>query len=536
MHQSSFAMAILASLCMLIFPEAISQNSSISLDKRSRVLQENGEFELINTREDWNSQETAIIVCDMWDKHWCKGASKRVAEIAPYMNEVIKEARDKGIFIIHAPSSVTDFYEGHPARLRAQNAPLADNHPAEIKSWCTWLGEEEAEVYPIDQSDGGCACGDCNSYNAWSRQIASIEIQEDRDAISDSGEEIWNLMEAKGIKNVMLLGVHTNMCVLGRPFGLRNMARYGKNVVLIRDLTDTMYNPDSWPFVDHFTGTDLIVAHIEKYVCPTISSYALTGKKAFRFKDDKRDKVVFIHADREYFSSSSLPAFAHELQLNYNLSVDFAIGSTAWKGPERNYIAGMESLTDADLAVLYVRRRGLPHTQMQFFKDYLAKGNPLLGLRTTNHAFDLKKEETEELVQWQDFDQAVLGGNYHGHHGKDLGSFQVSIPDHAKNHPILKGFPKNGFSCPASLYEVSPLSPQTTVLLTGELAGLPVEPVMWTNQYLNSRVIYTSLGHREDFKQEAFRQLLKQSIFWAMEKPLPEANIKGLGQFTGAKK
>ncbi len=46
---------------------------------------------------------------------------------------------------------------------------------------------------------------------------------------------------------MILLGVHTNMCVLGRPFGLRQMAKNGKNVVLMRDMTDTMYNPQSGP-------------------------------------------------------------------------------------------------------------------------------------------------------------------------------------------------------------------------------------------------------------------------------------------------
>ena len=37
----------------------------------------------------------------------------------------------------------------------------------------------------------------------------------------------------------MWAGVHTNMCVLGRPFGLRQMARLGKNTALVRDMTDT---------------------------------------------------------------------------------------------------------------------------------------------------------------------------------------------------------------------------------------------------------------------------------------------------------
>ena len=106
-------------------------------------------------------------------------------------------------------------------------------------------------------------------------------------AIGDSGIEVWNLLEEHGIEHVMLVGVHTNMCVLGRPFGLRQLAKNGKNVVLVRDLTDTMYNPKMPPMVSHFEGTRLIVEHIEKYVCPTITSDQLLGGKEFRFKGDK---------------------------------------------------------------------------------------------------------------------------------------------------------------------------------------------------------------------------------------------------------
>ena len=87
---------------------------------------------------------------------------------------------------------------------------------------------------------------------------------------------------------MILLGVHTNMCVLGRPFGLRQMAKNGKNVVLMRDMTDTMYNPERWPYVSHFDGTDLIVEHIEKFVCPTITSVDFLGGEPFRFKNDRR--------------------------------------------------------------------------------------------------------------------------------------------------------------------------------------------------------------------------------------------------------
>ncbi len=72
--------------------------------------------------------------------------------------------------------------------------------------------------------------------------------------------------------NVILVGVHVNMCASRRPFGLRQLARNGKHVVLMRDLTDSMYNPARWPFVSQVRGTELFVQHIERRNCPTNTS------------------------------------------------------------------------------------------------------------------------------------------------------------------------------------------------------------------------------------------------------------------------
>src|SRR5262245_12888772 len=66
------------------------------------------------------------------------------------------------------------------------------------------------------------------------------------------------------------MGVHMNMCVLGRTFGIRPMVKLGKNVVLARDLTDAMYDPRQPPYVSHARGTELVVEHIERYWCPSI--------------------------------------------------------------------------------------------------------------------------------------------------------------------------------------------------------------------------------------------------------------------------
>ena len=218
--------------------------------------EENGAFVVQERIEVWEPKQTAIIVCDMWDAHHSQNAVRRVAELAPRMNQVLENARGRGVLIIHAPSSCMGPYQDHPGRKRAQAAPKVPNLPRDIGDWCTRIPAEEKGKYPVDQTDGGedddpveqvrwherlTGMGR-NPKAPWKAEYDVLKIH-DEDAISDSGVEIWNLLEQRGIRNVVLTGVHLNMCVLGRPFGLRQLAKNGKNVVLLRDLTDTMYNP-----------------------------------------------------------------------------------------------------------------------------------------------------------------------------------------------------------------------------------------------------------------------------------------------------
>src|SRR5436190_8052031 len=241
----------------------------------------------------WDPKKTAIIVCDMWDQHWCKSAQARVGELAGPMNEMLKRAREKGVFVIHAPSTCTAFYKDTPQRKRAQNAPFAKTPVplATAERWGTcwnWPDAKREGVLPIDDSDMGCDCKvKCEIRSPWTRQNAAIEIA-DSDAITDDGQETWNLLAERKIDNVILCGVHLNMCVLGRPFAIRAMVKLGKNVALMRDMTDTMYNPEHPPGVSHFEGTDRVVEHVERYWCPSFLSTDITGKPAFRFKADTR--------------------------------------------------------------------------------------------------------------------------------------------------------------------------------------------------------------------------------------------------------
>ena len=265
----------------------------LELTLRDRVTGQNSDnFQLRERAAQWDPKKSAVVICDMWDDHWCKGAAERVVEMAEPMNRLVASLRSKGVLVIHAPSSVVDFYAKTPQRLHAKNAPRS-KPPIQLSTserwgtcWC-WPDPTRETDLPIDDSDMGCDCAEkCTIREAWTRQIATLTISEN-DVITDNGQEFYNVLQLHNIDNVMIMGVHLNMCVLGRPFGIRQTSRLGKNLVLIRDMTDTMYNHQMRPFVSHFAGTDLVVEHVEKYWCPTITSDQLVGGKSFRFRNRK---------------------------------------------------------------------------------------------------------------------------------------------------------------------------------------------------------------------------------------------------------
>jgi nicotinamidase-related amidase len=210
------------------------------------------------------SDQVAVLVCDMWDNHWCRGAAKRVNEMAPRMNAVLERIRGAGIPVIHAPSDVMDFYKDYPQRKLM--AAVARTEPPPERTIVE-------PPLPIDDSDGGCDTGD-QTYKAWKRQHPAIEIAPG-DLISDNGLEVYSLLRARGIANLIVMGVHTNMCVLNRQFAIKQMTRWGVNCILVRDMTDAMYDPKDRPHVTHEQGTELVIQHIERYWAPSILSSEL---------------------------------------------------------------------------------------------------------------------------------------------------------------------------------------------------------------------------------------------------------------------
>jgi nicotinamidase-related amidase len=260
------------------------ETTALKVELRQRVrIPERDEFKIERRTAVWDPKKTAIIVIDMWDDHSCTSAARRVGEMAPHMNEVLKAARARGMFVINSPSDCMDAYRDTPGRLLAQRALLTKG-PVPFR-WNYFNPEREGPLAERLEK-GGCSCDTpepCASRGrAWKRQNPALEIAAG-DAVSADGQEVFNLLQQRGIEHVIVMGVHTNRCVLGRPFGIRQMVYTGKDVVLCRDLTDSFHRDPG----RHFEGLHEIIAHVEKYWCPTITSRSITGKAAFRFPEDR---------------------------------------------------------------------------------------------------------------------------------------------------------------------------------------------------------------------------------------------------------
>jgi type 1 glutamine amidotransferase len=318
-------------------------------------------------------------------------------------------------------------------------------------------------------------------------------------------------MKQRGIENVIVMGVHTNMCVLGRPFSIRQLVYQGQNVVLVRDLTDTMYNSRMAPFVPHPQGTERMVEHIERYWCPTIPSTALTGKPEFRFAEQGQPHVVVMIGEGEYRTGETLPVFVRDRLERSGMRCTVLHADAA----DGNTFPGLRALKTADLLLLSVRRRALPAEELQLVRDYLAAGKPLVGIRTACHAFHTRGQKPEGHAEWQEFDPEVLGGNYQGHH-VDGPRTEIRVADGVAGHAILQGVDVSSLIGHGSLYRVSPLAATTTPLLIGSIPEQPSEPVAWTHEYRGGRVFFTSLGHPDDFQSEAFLRLLANAVQWAL--------------------
>ena len=245
----------------------------------------------------------------------------------------------------------------------------------------------------------------------------------------------------------------------------------------------------------------------------------------------KKPLVVFVTGDHEYSSETTMPLLAAELEKNYGMRT-VVLKSFPDHNSEEN-IPGLEALKEADLAVFFLRWRRLPADQVKFIDDYLKSGKPVMGLRTSTHAFNYPKGHA--LEKWNAFGEMAFGSPpgwggaaNHTHYGHES-STDVSIIPEAARHHILKGVDKN-FHVKSWLYKVLPDYPAkgATPLLMGKSVNPNTpeafdNPVAWTWQTASGgKTFMTTMGHPEDFQQEALQRLAINAVHWTLGKPVPK--------------
>jgi hypothetical protein len=166
---------MLTSMCPLLLVcgavVSLGGAAAFSITLRSQHMSTVGRQEWIvdNVVAQWTPAETAVVVVDMWNKHWCKTATTRVGEIAVPMNETLSAARKAGIHIVFAPPDVTSFYAKNPARLRTLSLPNATLPPSAPS-------KPAPPPFPLGTgTDGGCDTPG-KMYDAWSSQIDTLAI------------------------------------------------------------------------------------------------------------------------------------------------------------------------------------------------------------------------------------------------------------------------------------------------------------------------------------------------------------------------
>jgi len=83
---------------------------------------------------------------------------------------------------------------GYPIDQRGNTGSVGDDTPTEHAAWTLQLQAAGLPGSPIEKQTAGL----------------TIDHGNDRDYISDKGDEVWNVIEGNGIKNVLIMGaLHT---------------------------------------------------------------------------------------------------------------------------------------------------------------------------------------------------------------------------------------------------------------------------------------------------------------------------------------
>jgi len=265
--------------------------------------------------------------------------------------------------------------------------------------------------------------------------------------------------------------------------------------------------------------------------------------------------IVFIASDHEYRGEETLPALARIMAKHYGFKCTVIFGIDEKTGeilPGSSHLGGLEVLKKADLMVIAMRFVNMPDEEMQHFVDYVDRGGPIIGLRTSTHAFQIPKDRKFYAYDFRypekdfhmGFGRQVLGETWVTHYGDNHRQSSIlAIEPKNEKHPTLRGV--TAMHTQAGGYTAFPLEPSTIlvrgIILNGMENDAPVDsskqlmPVAWVRDYKSkssnvARIFTTTQGASEDIVNEGFRRLLINAHLWCMgmDKDIKPENVVDL--------
>ena len=269
--------------------------------------------------------------------------------------------------------------------------------------------------------------------------------------------------------------------------------------------------------------------------------------------------IVFLASDHEYRAEEACPALARILakHLGFTCTVVFGVDADGFIEAGSSRVSGLEALEKADLFVISARFLNLPDEEMAHIVSYLDRGGPVVGMRTSSHAFKIpgkskyaKYDFKSKAADYENgFGHQILGNTWVGHYGDNhkQGTRITTVPEQ-RGHVILTGVGETAF-CHAGAY-VGKAAPDFTVLTTSQpLVSMeptaepdvrkPPMPSTWTRHYAakdggKHRVFHTTQGASQDILDDNYRRLIINGILWAagMEKEIkPDLDISFVGPY-----
>ena len=252
---------------------------------------------------------------------------------------------------------------------------------------------------------------------------------------------------------------------------------------------------------------------------------------------EKKPHVVLVVGTLHYSPELTMPLFAKELE-RFGFRTTVVMGEGNPEKKTENVLPGIEALARADLAIFFTRFLKLPHAEWQPIEDYLKSGKPVIGLRTTGHAF--KSPEEHPRFEWNDgFGRRVFGSPYVVHQSS---ATKIKVVSENLTHPIMTHVTKSEWTSPGTLY-LAHLEKGTVPLVSGSGTGrerllkksfgevrvrkFETAPVAWAweNEW-KGKSFYTSFGHPGDFAEESFNRMLVNAVHWGLGRPVPAADAR----------